>query len=531
MSLIIFLFCFGHLSAQVFPVEGDSLNYRIVGFRAASLEKAVNCRIEVAMGWYNREDSFKKHIVATTKGAAGKIMVTLPQFGQYYTWRMVNAAEKLAGPRLYHFRTKSAVLVDSSRYRLRVIDSAIKFKDCFVFSDATHTLYDMKGKPVWYLPAFRENQVVRDLRLTPQGTITLLINEEAYEVNYAGEVIWRGPQKGRVSGDSSEHFHHELVKLPNGHHMVLGDEHIYWKDKPKFLADSTRVKDPVKRARQDSLAEHAKTQFGTIIEYDEKDSIVWSWKSSDYFMSSDLRYFTPPIRMHAIDVHENSFYFDRKNSVVYLSFKNISRILKIRYPSGEVLASYGEVFRQGVTEAGNGLYCDQHACKSTEDGFIYLFNNNSCNERSELPEVLLLKEPVDPANGLKKVWEYECSLSGLDTTFEMQMKNRRAKMFEREQKMRAEKNMALLPEGVTNTHATSGGNVIEMPDHSFFVCMSSQFGKIFIVSREKKILWSAVNERFKEPDAKWMLLPQQYRASIITRKELEQMVWSASGAH
>ena len=41
------------------------------------------------------------------------------------------------------------------------------------------------------------------------------------------------------------------------------------------------------------------------------------------------------------DVHENAFFFDEKNKVIYISFKYISTIIKLKYPEGIVLNTYG----------------------------------------------------------------------------------------------------------------------------------------------------------------------------------------------
>lgn len=38
--------------------------------------------------------------------------------------------------------------------------------------------------------------------------------------------------------------------------------------------------------------------------------------------------------------HENSFFFDDKAKVIYLSLRNINSILKIKYPEGTILQIY-----------------------------------------------------------------------------------------------------------------------------------------------------------------------------------------------
>ncbi len=534
MYRVLTIFCFLLFIAygsecQVLPKEGSVLNYRIIGFSFPENSKAGSYKLDIAAGRFNNEDSFNRHVVSSVKSRNNKIICEVPSFASEYTWRITATGADMAktGVSLHHFKTGYAIFVDSSVVRLRIIDPATRYNDHYIFSDASRTLYDMKGKPVWYLPGFTDNQAIRDLKQTPQGSVTFLENENAYEADYNGTILWRGPAEGSISGDTAEHFHHELTKVSNGDYMVLGMESVLWKHKLPAPIDSSQVLDPIKKAKQDSILTHEKTQFGTIIEYNAKGDIVWYWKCSKYFMESDLKYYHPVYGFRTIDVHENAFYFNEKDSVIYVSFKNISRLLKIKYPSGDVINAYGEIYQEDGRQAPNTLFCDQHSCRQSKSGELYMFNNNSCNESSELPEVLLLQEPTDGGNLLKKVWAYNCQIGGLDTEKRYKMQERKQKALEKVQQMRLAKNQSMLPSGTNlNPHATTGGNVIELPDGSFFVCMNSQYGKIFIVNRKKEVLFAALTERWRPADKKWVAMPQQYRASIITRQEMERMVWS-----
>ncbi len=74
---------------------------------------------------------------------------------------------------------------------------------------------------------------------------------------------------------------------------------------------------------------------------------------------------------------------------------------------------------------------------------------------------------------------------------------------------------------------TSGGNISELPDHSFFVCMGSKMlAKTFIVNREKQVLWSAVPQKFIAGINTW-IPTQQYKGTIITPAQLEELIWRA----
>ena len=50
--------------------------------------------------------------------------------------------------------------------------------------------------------------------------------------------------------------------------------------------------------------------------------MVWSWKLSDYYKTSDLWYYVKPDSRAYFDMRENAFFFDEKNENIYLSSQN-----------------------------------------------------------------------------------------------------------------------------------------------------------------------------------------------------------------
>lgn len=489
---------------QISPKEGSKLNYRLIGFAFPAIQQVNNYTIEIATGNYYSTDSFEKKITITLNTKKNKLITEVPSFGKEYTWRTASSTKSgIIYSSLNHFSTLSVPNVDTNIIRLRIIDTAVTNKDAYVFLDATRALYDMAGHPVWYLPDIEgmssEKYPFRDLKLSPFGSITFLFDERgAYEINYNADILWKAPDKGIVSGDSIEHYHHELTKLNNGHYMVLGYENEFWNGKLPATNDSSFViipKKKIKKEENDSI--YQTITFGTVIEYDEKGNIVWSWKSSQYFKGSDIYYHKNKKGQPDISPHANSFYFDQKNNFVYVSFRDISRIVKVKYPEGTVDNVYGEIFRPGVKEKGNGLFCSQHSVGISEDGLLYLFNNNLCDSGA-FPKVIMMKEPTTKSGSLEKVWEYECKVKGIDP-------NNRPRQY----------------------YFWFGGNSFELPDQSIFISMSSLYSKMLIVSKDKKVLWSAIPEKWNSSSKSWDLV-LQYKASIITNEaKLEQLIWNS----
>jgi len=489
---------FPRLWSQILPVEGSNLNYRIIGFTFPPEQQVSRYSIEIALGNYNTEDSFKKNIILSPFSTTNKIIAEVPSFGCMYTWHMIykTAGKVIKKSGFYHFSTGMVPEVDRNLNRFRILKKAEKYKDAFVFTDPDRALYDMNGNPVWYLPGIEDinfdRVAVRDLKITPFGTITFVIDDLAgYEINYNGAVLWKTPKNGIVSGDSAEHYHHEFTRLNNGHYMILGQETVFWKLPAEQDTSLIIVpKDNINPADADFNSKYRQGAMSTIIEYDTQGHALWSWKCSNTLNGSGILYQKTERGGQQINPHENSFFFNEETSCIYLSCKNISSIIKIKYPDGYLMNIYNGAIANTNTNI-NSLFCGQHSCRCSKDGYLYLYSNNSCI-KGTTPTILMMKEPSAKNDSLEKIWEYKCVIdSNIASTF------------------------------------PSGGNVLELPDKSFFVSMAFPSNNVFIVNPAKKILWSAVAEKWDQDNKKWGSV-NLYRASIITnRKQLEQLIWNA----
>jgi hypothetical protein len=475
--------------SQLMPKEGAQLNYRLIGFSFPEAEKTGNYILEIAKGDQTNPESFKKHLITTISTTTNRAIVEVPSFGQDYTWRYVSA-NKEAGS-LHHFKTNMAPNVDTAKMRLRIIKEAEKYKDAYLFTDGNMVLYDMAGHPLWYLPnvegLIAEGSDIRDIKISPFFTITFINGTLAYEINYNGDILWKGPMIGKVNKDKEEYFHHEMTRLSNGHYMILGNEFA----QPKVMEeddDDNIGKPGFKPIRM--------VHFGTVIEYDHEGNVVWSWKSSKFLKDKLLYYPTIPNTPNENAPHENAFYFNEKTKMLYVSFRNISQVIKVKYPEGNIVATYGNILKPG--DEKNSIFCEQHSCKITSRGYLTIFNNNICGWPQSKPKLEMFSEPENKSNELKKIWEYEAG---------------------------PEVSSALVPGGVNKT---SGGNLVELPDQSFFASMCSPFANIFIVDRDKQIRWNALPEK-RSADGKSWVPAGQYRANIVTDpKQLEGLIWGGN---
>jgi hypothetical protein len=366
--------------------------------------------------------------------------------------------------------------------------------DWFVSVDAGGIFYSLTGKPVAFLSDQNGlNGNVVDLKFTDDSTITFL-HKDGYETDLGGHIFWKTPNDGKVSGDTAigEIYHHEFRKLKNGHYMTLGLQLMacYTVSERDSMYIKTTNQKPTEVERS-----HL-GRFGSIIEYDRTGKIAWSWNAAKYLLGSDFDYANGLDSNIRFDPHDNSFYFDDQSKDIYVSFKHINRVMKIKYPSGAVEGIYGHRYHGLVPDIGGDVFCNQHGIKKNSENNLYFFNNNTCQIADRMPNVMIVNEPSTPGDSMKVVWQYTCSIDASD-----------------------------YPENYPKRFG-NGGNVNEMPDGSLFVNMGSEYSKLFIITKSKEILWAALPQRFMETDGKWTTI-KEYRANILNRSSLEKLVWKS----
>lgn len=496
--------------AQVKPAEGDILNYRMVGFVIPQENKTIKYSFEVSE--YTIEDqkeTFYNTIIQASD--SNSTVILLPEFGKQYAWRVkyINRKGKITGTtQYYHFSIGKSKYVDTAQYKLHVIDSAIEHNDMYIITDYIPVIYNLKGEPIWYLPDV-ENMPdlgiqLRDVKPhNKTKTFTAIANHDAVEFDFRGKIMWRGPDDGRVSGDTSEHYHHELIKMPNGNNMVASHQRIVRKVPQNIKIDTTKYVDITKDTTGDGNYEkrqdgyYKKLTLGNLIEYDPMtNEVIWSWKSIDHFSDQDLFTYTSGMSgTMLVDMHLNSFYFDSTESVIYMSFRNTSEVIKIAYPSGKILKRFGPIWSDTGDSTGNRLFYGQHCVQKTSDNQIVLFNNNTKGRtrRSDTGAIYLesfvsMYRETNTKTGMEETWKYSCDIDTFTT-------------------------------GGTGV----GGGVIPMPDGCFLACVGGA-GRIFIVNRNKKLIWNAVTKTV-DIQGTWYV-SALYRAYYITQKELTEFIFN-----
>ena len=413
-------------------------------------------------------------------------------FGKKYKWRYcgIKNGKPLSWNGPYYFEIADNEELTLKQFRCRVLkNDTSKNAGGLITIDYGKIAVDRKGNPVWYLPHLRKFPgnpgKSPDIRITNAGTFLFMINGNLFECDINGKKLWSAPNDGKVSGDTTEYYHHDFIRMPDGNYMVLGEKYI-WKNiqsgfnKSKFRAENLDTL---------STPNRVKILFGTIIEYNSKGEVVWSWNSADYF--SDLDIFSNETATNhprrnlperaEIFGHMNAFTVDADGKFIYAGFRDISRIVKIEKSSGKVVDSWGKRLPSGDAAAGEGFFKNQHDVCLTPNGNIAVFNNNGLNDSLNTSAAVEFSQSKlnEPS---KITWTFDCKFDSL-----------------------------------TNGKSNRTGGVEFLNNNNVLICMGTLCRVTEVTHRDKEVVWDAFFETGDASKNLWtplMLYRAHYSSSL-----------------
>jgi len=441
--------------------------------------------------------NFAKPFVRQNDSSTATLVKGL-KFGKKYQWRYAGLV-----------KGQTPVWKGPYKFEIRDIDSSGrgKFKVTVLRNDSNrqagglivadiYSIIDRNGEPVWFLPKVKEisDGLLRDLRITQAGTVTFLTGlpyANAYECDLQGNILWKAPDDGKVSGDTSEFYHHEFQRLANGNFIIAGNKFVWKKipdwfigklNEPDVAPGATKLLDTSKQMTEINRSINGriftKVQFGTIIEYNRKGEVVWSWNSELYFIDSDIfrLSFQSEGKFYPIierDAHLNAFAVDAQNEFVYAGFKNINRLVKIERRTGKVVTVWDADF----LAQPDGAFYHQHGTSLMANGGLLIFDNSNPSAAKKASKVVALKQP-GASSPPAVAFSYPCEF---DSAF---------------------------------VKSDKGGNADELPNKNLLVCMGLGLqqrpksggevsvphdGRIFEITPGKEIVWNATIDGVQPP--------------------------------
>ena len=435
--------------------------------------------------------------VVSIKDSSTATMLNGFEFGGKYLWRYAGVVNGKTldwkGP--FRFEILNDALVDTNHLRVRIIDSDPSCGAGLAALDMARIVIDRHGKAVWFLPVDSAalNQpgqipVVNDLRISATGTFTFLNGNNAEERDLNGRLLWRAPKpvssmnSNRGSLLPAEGYTHCFKKLATGNYMAAAGAISFTPATALGIAadgdDTSRVM----------------MAYDVLKEFDPSGKLVWSWSSEKYFNAGELKamVLSSPDKGILNPIpggHMNAFDVDEKNGFVYAGFRNVSRVIKIDKKDGKVVCAWGPGMPNLAGEGGHGFFSKQHETALLHDGSIAVFNNNAPAMGAALPAtklnraepvgarptpggnplqpsgVVIFSQPSDSGDS-KVVWKYDCQLDPI------------------------------------NNNSLRGGSVDELKSGNLLISMGVA-NHVFEITRDKRIMWSSVIEKFETRDSSW----------------------------
>jgi len=233
---------------------------------------------------------------------------------------------------------------------------------------------DRAGAPVWFNRPASQSFDTRQLR---DGLISYL-NGRVFVTNLRDEVVWSSPE------DPTLVVHHEAFPMPNGNFLA-----VVWDDR------EVEIGGEVQQIRGDRIVEFER----------ETRDVVWEWSTFDHYSLDDM----PPGEIDNGNwTHVNAVVYDPRDRTVTISSRNLSRLTRIDYDSGEIIFNMGKQMTSGDVDFGEGLFRVQHAPEVLRNGNILLHDNGTLidpvNNVSRAVEIEL-DHPSHPTSA-SVVWEY-----------------------------------------------------------------------------------------------------------------------------
>lgn len=306
------------------------------------------------------------------------------KFGSRYRWRVIAQGIKgnsLSKSEPLEFSIISSPFADTTRQRLRIIRNQISDSGLVSF-DFAHTIYDRAGNPVWVVPEvagkISDKDIVRDLRITPQGTFTFLATQSAFETDVDGRIRWSGVNNKAVRKNSGTDFYStNLIRTNVGNYLTVGNDAV------KTVLNGG-----------DSMV----INYPYITEYNWLGQQTWLWSSRNYFKQEDIIENPGDGSQPYSKAFMSSISTDAKGQYVYAGFRMLNLVLKIERITGKVIAAY------------KGGFANQHDVNVLNGDSLLVFNNNGNVLQNEgHTSVQLVKAGQ---NQLTTLWEFDLRRDG-----------------------------------------------------------------------------------------------------------------------
>lgn len=234
---------------------------------------------------------------------------------------------------------------------------------------------DKNGYPIWFsdkelFPG--NNPKILVAQVLNNGNFIGYGNNGGYEFDINSNIVFQTPIEYGV--------HHHIIKIEDTYLLIDTD------------IQNHQCPEPC----PDNLPEIIPWKGDKFIQLDNQGNLIWEWNTFDYINLSEYnpyylsRFSNSYPNQSGMDwTHSNSVFYDYINQNVYLSVRNLSRIIKIDYQSKDIIWELGESsFMDSVYYNQDFNFSQQHSVQVLNNQNILFFDNHSYLD----PEISRCKE-------------------------------------------------------------------------------------------------------------------------------------------
>ncbi len=410
------LFSISIATAQlVKPANGDSLNYLQVYFEWEQISGAKSYQLQIAE---NDSLGFQNPLIEQVDSTLLLIIEDGLEWDKTYQWRIRGIDDNdNHGPWSENWSFYILPLhPELSSFNIVIYDSSevqpgITIMD--LLGSGLIYAINVHGDPVWFVDSNVEWDNGMDYKvqftyfLKNGNFIGLADGREnnepgrVFEMTIDNDLAWQGP--GDLEGIG---VHHDVFPMPNGNIIALTSQDT-------LLPVPDEIELPETYSGIDALP----WQGDRIVEWNRDGVEVWSWNVFDHFNFIDwnpdlyqsLLVHNLPAEFHYEWTHSNTVWHDPIDNTVYLSVRNMSRITKIDYDTGDIMWNMGRDMPSEDVSVGTDLgFAGQHSIKILDNRNLMMYDNGNDNDPIT-SRGLEISMGSDSLPNPEPVWQYELS--------------------------------------------------------------------------------------------------------------------------
>lgn len=385
------------------PYNGDIINYTYVPFEWMQSPDAIGYNLNVSSS-----SDFNQLIIDIYIEDLLYLAKSYFDWGESYFWRI----QPVYVDGLGDWTELNSFTIGEREFDLNgnIFSENLSDSEYTIFGDWNNyrsSIVDLNGNEVWNSGdfGFMMHHVSEYGQLFGNSMIDFP-NNTGIEISYDEEIVW-----------SANRYidQHEFKQISNGNYMGFTSSGNFGP-----IPDGSWAQNFINMGFQvDGVTEEYPFSAQKINEFDkETGEVVWSWDPHDYFnrQETDLYGGTwwNSLTWGSHDwLHANAFFFDEDEGAIYVSYRHISRITKIAYPSGEVVWNMGLPPGFGV---GDDNICSdlefsfQHHVTILDNGDLLFFDNGNLDQNvfnQEVPTSRAFRVNVVDDSYCEVVWSFE----------------------------------------------------------------------------------------------------------------------------